>query len=56
MYNYRIKKIVCDLERELWRCSDEQVDEIYTIIKNEYDSRTKTESTKVEAEFVEAKK
>jgi len=39
MYNYRLKKVICDLSREIVRGSDEQIDEIYSIVEEEYKNR-----------------
>ncbi len=39
MYNMRLKKAARQLEFELHRGSDEQIEELYTIIKNAYNER-----------------
>ena len=53
MYNYRIKKIICDLERELSRSADEQIEELFTLVKGEYDQRFKTaDKTKGENKWI----
>jgi len=39
MFNLRLKRIYTELSRELWRGSDEQIEEFYNLVNEEYNNR-----------------
>ena len=46
MFNYRLKKVLVDLGREMTRSGDDQIKELYEMVKEEYNSRFQAEPKK----------